>query len=133
MTAENLKNWLKEQDSEAEGRIAVGCIDGGKEQFIGVYDAKGSAAGQRLCIGGRENTQYLSRRFTLLIHWTDNAVICAAKAREIHAMLYAKSNVIMDGVSVVSVDPGGDVISLGRDEKGIYEYSVNVTITYKRS
>lgn len=50
MTAENLKNWLKTQDGEAEGRIAVGCIDGSKERFIGVYDAKGSAAGQRFAL-----------------------------------------------------------------------------------
>ena len=133
MTAENLKNWLKEQDKEAAGRIAVGCIDGSKERFIGVYDAKGAAAKQRICIGGNAQTTHLSRRFTVLIHWTDNAAACAAKAREVYALLYAKSNVIMDGVPVVSVDPGGDVIPLGRDAKGVYEYSINITITYKRS
>lgn len=133
MTAENLKNWLKGQDSEVAERISVGSIDGSKERFIGVYDAKDSAAGQRLCLGGIGQTRWLSRRFTVLVHWTDNAVVCAAKARAIHALLYAQSNVVMDGVSVAAVDPGGDVIALGRDEKGIYEYSINVTITYRRS
>lgn len=42
MTAENLKNWLKEQMKLGDGQIAVGAIDGNQNRYIGVYDGKAS-------------------------------------------------------------------------------------------
>lgn len=54
MTAENLKNWLKEKLGLGDNQIAVGSIDGNKDQYIGVYDGK-STGSQRICIGGKKN------------------------------------------------------------------------------
>ena len=56
MTAENLKNWLKEKLKPESNHIAVGAIDGNAEQYIGVYDGKSSGS-QRMCIGGKRNTK----------------------------------------------------------------------------
>lgn len=95
MTAENLKNWLKEQMKLGDGQIAVGAIDGNQDRYIGVYDGKASGT-QRICVGGRKNTKYQDRAYVVLIHWTTSpsppapklwrCTICAWPVRHRHGM-----------------------------------------------
>ncbi len=130
MTAENLKNWIKEKLELGEDQIAVGCIDGNKEQYIGVYDGK-SAGKQRVCIGGKKNTKYQERAYSVLVHWTTSPVAAFAKANEVYNMLRGLSNEVMDGVNVVSADPGSQPEWAGRDNRRIVEYVIRLKITYE--
>ena len=122
MTAENVKNWLKEQLKLGEDQIAVGGIDGNKPTYIGVYDGKTSGK-QRICIGGRKNTKYQERAYTILVHWTSSAVEASAKAMEVS----------MDGIHVVSADPGKQPEWAGRDDRRICEYVIRLSINYERN
>lgn len=132
MTAENLKNWIKDKLQLGADRIAVGGIDGNQAQYIGVYDGK-AAGGQRVCIGGKKNTRYQTAAYTVLVHWTDSPVAAYAKAAEVYGLLHGLSNETMDGVHVVSADPGKQPEWAGRDDRRICEYVIRVTIRYERT
>ena len=129
MTAENLKNWLKTKLEGAE--ITVGCINGNLDTCIGVYNGKSSGR-QRVCIGGPKNTKYQDAAFTLLVHWTTSSVTAEAKAREVYNLFYGLSDVYMDGVHVISADPGKQPEWAGRDTRSVYEYAIRLNIKYER-
>ena len=131
MTPQNLYNWLLLQLPELQDKMAVGCIDGNQREYIGVYDGR-PAGGQRICVGGAACTRYRTKRLRLLVHWTDSPVMAAAKARQLYDLLYGRSQMDMDGVRVVAVDPGADIIPVGRDAAGISEYVIEITVTYER-
>lgn len=131
MTAENLKNWLKKKLELGENQIAVGCIDGNCERFIGVYDGKSSGA-QRVCIGGIKNTRYQEHTYVVLVHWTSSPVTAYAKAQDIYDLFHGLSDESMDGVRVVKADPGGQPEWAGRDNRRICEYAIRLKITYER-
>ncbi len=130
MTAESLKNWLKTKLEGAE--ITVGCINGNLDTCIGVYDGKSSGP-QRVCVGGRKNTKYQEAAFTLLVHWTASAVTAEAKAREVYNLFYGLSGVYMDGVHVISADPGKRPEQAGRDARSVCEYAIRLNIKYERN
>lgn len=132
MTAENLKNWIKAQLKLGEDQIAVGGIDGNKPKYIGVYDGKTSGK-QRICIGGRKNTKYQDRAYTILVHWTSSAVEASAKAMEVYNLFYGLSATSMDGIHVVSADPGKQPEWAGRDDRRICEYIIRLNINYERN
>lgn len=131
MTAENLKNWLKAKMELSDSQIAVGCIDANKDRCIGVYDGK-SEGGQRVCIGGRRNTRYQPRNYSILVHWTTSPVTAFNKANEVYNMFHGLSNEVMGGVKVVSADPGAQPNWAGRDNRRIVEYVIRLKINYER-
>lgn len=131
MTAEKLKNWLKEKMGLGDDQIAVGAIDGNQAQYIGVYDGK-AAGTQRVCIGGKRATKYQEAAFAVLVHWTTSPVTAEAKAREVYNLFYGLSNTDMDGMRVISADPGGRPEWAGRDTRRICEYVIRLKLRYER-
>lgn len=131
MTCEDLRKWLIEKDREIASFISVGNIDGNKPKQIGVYYGV-SSAGQRICIGGKSQTKHLQKKFKILVHWTKSAVQAETKARQIYNLFYGISNIKMGGIKIISADPGLDIIPVGKDDVGIFEYVINITINHER-
>jgi hypothetical protein len=133
LTLGQVKDWLKSQDTDLNGCIAVGSIDGNKEKYVGVYSMKPSGSTQRICIGGADQTRYQSRGVSILIHWTNNPAAAEAKAIETYNRFYGLSDVTMGTTHVISVDPGPEPIPVGKDSKGICEYVIQLKILYERT
>lgn len=133
LTLEQIKDWLKGQDTDLNDCIAVGRIDGNKDKFIGVYPLKPSGNSQRICIGGADQTRYQVRNVSILIHWTNKMSLAEAKAFAIYGLFYGLSGVIMGTTRVISADPGPEPIPVGKDIKGIYEYVIQLKILYERT
>lgn len=127
MTLENLKNYLKEQTDVGDG-IALGAIDGNRDRFLGVYPGKPPDK-QHVCLGGLEQTTTAELYATLLVHWSKSMVEAMDKAQQIWALFYAKGRCTMDGATVYAVDPGGGPVPIGRDDRGIFEFVINLKIT----
>ena len=127
MTTEQLKNWLKTKIDVGEG-IRIGSIDGNASRFIGVY-RKEVSGGARICLGGTQQTLSRVMRVDILVHWTASAVQAEEKAHEVWQLFYGLTNADMDGATVYCADPGASPIPLGKDENGIHEFSVQVTLT----
>lgn len=128
MTLEQLKNWVK-QNTEIGEAISLGAIDGKQTKCIGVYPAKAGAL-QRICLGGEACTKLQALYATLLVHWGTSYPAAEAKAQALHALFYGAENVEMDGVRVCCAEPGEAPVPLGRDARGVFEFSINLKIIY---
>lgn len=133
LTLEEVKDWIKSQDTELSGCIAVGSINGNSEKFVGVYPLRPSGNTQRICIGGSAQTKYQSRSVSVLLHWTDSPVTAEKKAAELYGRFYGLSDTVMGESRVVSADPGPEPISVGKDDRGICEYVIRVKMIYERN
>lgn len=127
MTLENLRNYLKEQTDVGDG-IALGSIDGNKERFLGVYPGKPPDK-QRVCLGGPEQTLTEELYATVLIHWGKSMAAAMDKAQQVWQLFYAAGSCTMDGAAVYAVEPGGGPVPVGRDDRGIFEFVINLKIT----
>lgn len=130
MTAENLKNWLKTKDSELSGCISAGAIDSTKEKYVGVYNSKRYMTARR-CIG--TEPRYSEKRFTILVHWTKSDVEAQKKAEQLRKVFLNVKNENIDGVKVVCVDPGEEPVRIGKDDKNIFEYVIELKTISERS
>lgn len=133
LTLEQVKDWLKSQDTDLNSCIAVGSIDGNKDKFVGVYSLKPSGSSQRICLGGVDQTHYQLRSVSILIHWTNKMSLAEAKASAIYGLFYGLSGVMMGTTRVISTDPGPEPIPVGKDSKGICEYVIHLKILYERT
>lgn len=128
MTLEEVKDWLKTVVQSP--RWYVGKINGNDRQCIGVYPTQGPS--RPIPIGGMKNRSYDTKAVSILVHWGDNAVQAEAKAQEIYDVLYGQTCTI-SGQPVVMFDMRTDApVSVGTDEKGIYEYVINFVIYYRK-
>lgn len=130
MTLEHLKNYLKAHIDVGDG-IALGSIDGNREYFIGVYPGKPPAR-QRVCLGGPAQTLTGELYAVLLVHWGHSMAEAAAKADEVWRLFYAMAACDMEGVAVCAADPGGAPVPVGRDDRGICEFVINLKIIYQK-
>lgn len=130
MTLENLKNYLKEKTDIGDG-IALGAIDGNKDRFLGIYPAKPPER-QRVCLGGPEQTLTAELYATVLIHWGKSMATALDKAQQLWHLFYAAGGCDMDGATVYAVEPGGGPVPVGRDDRGIFEFVINLKITYAK-
>lgn len=132
MTLTNVMNWLKSQTDVGDG-IAVGLVVESDDRRIGVYDGKSSGGNQRICIGGKKNTKYQEKNIVVLVHWTKNFTEAEEKAHEVYRLFYGLSGVDMDGVKIISANPGNQPKWAGRSARGICEYAILVKLTYERN
>ena len=130
MTLQNLLNYLKANTDVGAG-IALGAIDGNTERYIGVYPGKPPAV-QHVCLGGPEQTTTTELYATLLIHWGKSMAEALAKAQAVWSLFYAKSNTQMDDAAVCAVEPGAGPVPVGRDDRGVCEFVINLKITCKK-
>lgn len=130
MTLEQLKNWIAANAQVGEG-IRIGSIDGNADRFIGIYPGTPSAV-QRVCLGGPEQTTTGELAATLLVHWTQSVTQAMEKAQELWALFYARGSCVMDGAAVCMTDPGGGPVPAGRDDRGVFEFVINLKIIYKK-
>ena len=130
MRTEQVKNWLKTKIDVGQG-IYVGTIDGNMEKCLGVYLQKRSGPA-RICLGGPSQTKTDELQTAILVHWGKSSVQAEAKACEVWQLFYGLTDTIMGGTQVYCADPGAAPVPVGRDEKGIFEYVVNVRLTYEK-
>lgn len=130
MTLENLKNYLKEKTDVGDG-IALGAINGNQERFLGVYPGKPPDK-QRICLGGPEQTLTEELYATILIHWGNSMAAAMSKAQQVWQLFYAVGSCTMDGATVYAVEPGGGPVPVGRDDRGIFEFVINLKIIFAK-
>ena len=110
--------------------VYAGNIDANKERCLGVYNAKINGA-KRICLGGKSCTKTLKKRFSILIHWTDNPTTAEQKALEVSDLLADIKGYEGNGFTVKFII-ANEPVPVGRDERGVCEYVIEGTIYYER-
>ena len=131
MTTEQLKNWIKAQDTEFAECIQLGGVDGNAQRFLGVYPGTTNGR-QHIAIGGPACTSYDTISARLLLRWGKSQPAAEAKAKSLWRRFYGLSGADMDGAAVSCIDPGAGPVSLGRGSDGVFEYVINLNITYMK-
>ena len=131
MITEQVKNWIKESAPEYAGHIRLGSVDANAERFLGVYP--GTPTGRmHIALGGTDCTRYDTLYVRLLLRWGKSQVSAEQQAKALWELFYGLSNVDMGGVAVSFVDPGSGPVPMGRGADGVFEYTINLTITYMK-
>ena len=128
MTLADIKDYLK---SKIESPFwYIGKINGNDKQCIGIYSIQGPA--RTIPIGGLKNKSYDTKAVSVLIHWGVDAVCAESKAQELYDLLYGQRGLI-GGNEVFLFDMQTDSpVSVGTDNKGIYEHIINFVIYFKK-
>lgn len=128
MTLADVKEFLK-------GKIDcpnwyVGKRDVAKEQSITIYPTQGVPP--IMALGGINNSSYATKPVSILIHWGNQATPAELKAKEVYDTLFGQSGKI-GPFDVIKFDMRtSEAQGVGTDDKGIYEYVVNLVIYYKK-
>lgn len=131
MTTEQLKNWIKTLDADFSDCIQLGGINGNAPHFLGVYPGTSSGR-QHIAIGGPPCTSYDTMSARLLLRWGKSQPAAEDKAWELWRAFYGRTNFDMDGARVYFVDPGQSPVPIGKSADGVFEYVINLSITYMK-
>lgn len=131
MTAADIVDFLEDNVQDMDGRVFVGTIDGNLTRCVGVYDRQTSGP-QQICLGGKDCTKTLIKQFRILVHWSENPTEAAHKSHEIHNLFFGLRRRYVGNSKVYFADPDADVIPVGRTQKGIYEYVIDLSFYLER-
>lgn len=104
---------------DLRGKTYYSFIDKDKDEAIGIYERRSNS---RECYG---KSSYNEKNLVILVHWTRSSTSCEEKAQEIAKKLdrYEFDN----GWVKVDTLP----IDVGRDEREIFERTIDITIINK--
>ena len=131
MITEQVKNWIKAQAPDYADCIRLGAVDANAEHFLGVFP--GNPTGQmHIALGGTDCSRYDTLYVRLLLRWGKSQVTAEKQAQALWKLFYGLTNADMDGATVSFVDPGSGPVPMGRGGDGVFEYTINLTITYMK-
>lgn len=110
--------------------IYAGDINANLERSIGVYNAKRGGI-YKICIGGKACTKTLEKKISILIHWTDNPTFAEQEAERILDLL-TDIRQYEAGDFIVRFLKCDDPVSVGKDDRGVYEYVIEAIVYYER-
>lgn len=105
--------------------VTAGCIDTSCNKAVGVYQREEFVP--RECIG--TESSYETAKIRILIHWNENPTETESKAIEI-AELFRSFENMETKKHIIKFAEVKAIRSIGKDEKGICEYVVDINIIY---
>lgn len=105
--------------------VTAGCIDTSYNKTIGVYQREEFVP--RECIG--TESSYETAKIRILIHYNENPTETESKAIEI-AELFRSFENMETKKHIIKFAEVKAIRSIGKDEKGICEYVVDINIIY---
>lgn len=126
MTTEAFKNWLKTVINSPS--FTIGKLDTSKSQTICIYSGVSSEANKPK-VGN--NSGYETKSIRILVRWGSNFAKAEEKAQQVYNLL-GDSKITINGKIVCIVRKHSEPVSLGTDDKGIYEFSIDVNLFYER-
>lgn len=127
LTLANVRDWLKPQIIDVES-TTIGKLDTSKNKAVCIYNRE--STDNRIAIGGIENTPIANKKISILVHWGTNCNTAELKAQEIYN-LFQGTQTINGNKCFFNIE-FDEPVSLGTDDKGIYEFTIELTIIYER-
>ena len=127
MTLKEVKDFLKTQVEADNWKI--GTYDNSKDKTICVRNLTSNR--NKLALGGLKNTSTRTKGISIVVHWNKNADETERISQQIQEVFYGQHPLINDKQVVLCEMRSDDPISLGTDSSGVYEYVIELWITYK--
>lgn len=131
LTLKEVLSWIKTLDTKFDNYY-IGTLDAKKDRSLGIYDLKRESS-PAISLGGLECTKYAVKKVSLLIHWNNASDETEEQAiRLFEELLGIQVQKIGEyDIYFVGLLTNGPV-NVGRDDKGICEYVIELEIYYKR-
>lgn len=126
VTNKEIVTWLSGQ--QAGVAFYNGAIDRNADRCIGVYSRRNGRI--QPAAMGKLGT-YGTKSMSLLVHWTANSNACEVKAIELWDLLRNATTAEKAIGRTFWVDARVAPVSIGRDERGIFETVVDFDIFYR--
>jgi len=123
LTTTMVKNWMKSVVTTQS--ITMGKLDRTKEQTVCVYGSRSSSPARLF------PASYDDKTVQVIVRWTHDSELAETKAAEVYGQI-ANQAFQVQGKAARSIPVYDEPISLGTDEKGVYEYSIDLTIYCER-
>ncbi len=127
MTLKEVKDFLKTQVEADNWKI--GTYDNSKDKTICVRNLTSNR--NKLALGGSKNTSTRTKGISIVVHWNKNPDETERISQQIHNVFYGQHPLINDKQVVLCEMRSDEPISLGTDSSGVYEYVIELWITYK--
>lgn len=127
MTLKEVKDFLKTQIEADNWKI--GTYDNSKDKTICVRNLTSNR--NKLALGGLKNTSTRTKGISIVVHWNKNPDETERISQQIHDVFYGQHPLINDKQVVLCEMRSDEPISLGTDSSGVYEYVIELWITYK--
>ncbi len=127
MTLKEVKDFLKTQVEADNWKI--GTYDNSKDKTICVRNLTSNR--NKLALGGLKNTSTRTKGISIVVHWNKNPDETERISQQIQEVFYGQHPLINDKQVVLCEMRSDDPISLGTDSSGVYEYVIELWITYK--
>lgn len=127
LTLANVRDWLKPQIADSES-FTIGKLDMTKKQAVCIYNRQSTS--NKIAVGGLENTSTANKKISVLVHWGTNCNTAELKAQEIYNLFQGTQTI--NGKKCFFDVEFDEPVSLGTDDKGIYEFTIELTIIYER-
>ena len=127
MTLKEVKDFLKTQVEADNWKI--GTYDNSKDKTICVRNLTSNR--NKLALGGLKNTSTRTKGISIVVHWNKNPDETERISQQIHEAFYGQHPLINDKQVVLCEMRSDEPISLGTDSSGVYEYVIELWITYK--
>lgn len=127
MTLKEVKDFLKTQIEADVWKI--GTYDNTKDKTICVRNLTSNR--NKLAISGLKNTSTRTKGISIVVHWNKNPDETERVSQQVHEVFYGQNPTINDKQVVLCNMRSDEPIFLGTDSSGIYEYVIEMWITYK--
>lgn len=132
-TLKDAADYIASLGVTEKDHIWIGKLQDKVDKSIGVYPLRRNGM-PRIPIGGRKNSCYETKRFSILIHWNKSVLEAEQVANALFNLLSDTRRVIVNEQTILFVQllvP--EPISVGTDDNGIYEYVIEAEIFYERN
>lgn len=128
MTLAGVRDWLKTLN--VAENYSIGRIDNSKDKSLGVYSRR-SVNGFVESIGRKSS--YNIKAISILLHWNKNAKETEAAAMDLWDKLTAVTDLTIEEHNVNYIYMNvSEPVSVGADDKGVYEYVIEIDLYYTR-
>ena len=127
MTLKEVKDFLKTQVEVDNWKI--GTYDNSKDKTICVWNLTSNR--NKLALGGLKITSTRTKGVSIVAHWIKNPDETERISQQIHNVFYGQHPLINDKQVVLCEMRSDESIFLGTDSSGVYEYVIELWITYK--
>lgn len=125
MTLKQIKDYFKSEYQWSD-YISIGKIDNDKEKAICFYNSRRQQPYSPV-IGGKENKSTHIKPITILLRYTKNQNSAEEMAQSIYEFFEERTFFIDETRIFVMMDTS-EPISLGTDDRNIYEYSIEMNL-----
>lgn len=129
ISLKQIKDYFKSEFNWSDS-ISIGKIDNNQEKAICFYNSRRQLAYSPV-IGGKSNKSTYIKPITVLLKYTKNQDSAENKIESIYEFFEERTFFIGEKRIFVIMNTDGP-INLGTDDKGIYEYSIEMDLYIER-